>query len=884
MSCGNPQSDVKDPGAETPERRTKPKNKICLKCKTEAPVIQVRHALYCRNCFIFTTSGKFLKWFLATFKTTDIYPAFYIGVSGGPSSRYLLHVLQTQLTPRKGKGNFIRPGAAEKLVVIYVNHANVVPGAQNLRKDIENMIKGYPNAEIIEVDVDSAWKDSQSSISAQLSGLPGQPPSGTTSSSTADLFDSTLATSSLESHLSLLTHHLILREARKHADGLVGKDKELPLFLATSATRVTIKLLSSMSRGRGWSLGSGEVQPESSQFGMRIYQPLLNTSSKEIAYFNKYVVPDDSKPVVNRTFSTFAPPKSSIDRLTEELVVSLERGFPSTVSTVAKTGNKISFAGEAKEGERLCTLCGWPARAKANDWKNGIAITKLDDKVESTESDQPSLADILCYGCYTNLTDSRARSEVNYALPGWTNEYAESQKLTEESMHKDTIKELLRGLKDIKIINNDPLIKKAAISGLSSKNELAVIIFEKSAFNESNFNQFDHLIDNHVMIQQNDIYHVLTSSSTPTPNDQKVTVIYPATQKHLDKHSKSEVSLFRETPEVFNTIVKPYIDGLPLKETKWISSLVSGEAENETYYYKGNSFVIAADYKWDKQDLNTLYLQVVVKDLSLKCLRDLRSSHILLLKSMREEVGNVLKTNWDLDLSQVKLAVHYQPTYYVFHVHVVSVNYTSFPGLNVGQAHLLDDIIEMMSITYECILLGTFDVGLLDKVKNKLRVNCDKNYDLKSHEIVFSVSAGPNTTNGRMVMRRDALDERAKWNAIRMFRAEPALLIRSTIDFELEDIDTSIPFIQSLGYAYNHEFTKRGEAYIYNDAIVSVYQLYNSNDEIVHAQNVWMAEVRSLPVIPDQSASIDPLNIAISNCLKLKQTLKPLIQLKRVEH
>lgn len=68
-----------------------------------------------------------------------------------------------------------------------------------------------------------------------------------------------------------------------------------------------------------------------------------------------------------------------------------------------------------------------------------------------------------------------------------------------------------------------------------------------------------------------------------------------------------------------------------------------------------------------------------------------------------------------------------------------------------------------MSITYECILLGTFDVGLLDKVKNKLRVNCDKNYDLKSHEIVFSVSAGPNTTNGRMVMRRDALDERAKW-------------------------------------------------------------------------------------------------------------------------
>ncbi|TIA97295.1 hypothetical protein E3P94_02892 [Wallemia ichthyophaga] len=433
MSCSNPQSEVKDPGADIPERRTKPKNNQCIKCKTAAPVIQIRHALYCRECFVYATSGKFLKWFLSNFKPNDVHPVFYVAVSGGPSSRYLLQLLHTQMSPRKGKGSFIRPGSAEKLVVIYVDQSKVVPGAENLRNHIEDMVKDFPSVEIIEADVSESWKGSQASISAYLSGQPGQPPSATASEPTADLFDSTLSTSSQESHLALLTHHIILREARKHADSLLGKDSTAPLFLGTSATRVTIKLLSSMSRGRGWSVGSGEVQPESTQYGLNVYQPLLNTSSKEIAYYNRFAIPAHSQAVVNRFFTTFSPPKSSIDRLTEELVVSLERGFPSTVSTVARTGNKISFAGETKEGERLCTLCGWPARAKANEWKNGIAITKL----AGEEDESNPLADMLCYGCYTNLTDSRARSHVNYALPGWTDEYAEKQKVTESEMRKE---------------------------------------------------------------------------------------------------------------------------------------------------------------------------------------------------------------------------------------------------------------------------------------------------------------------------------------------------------------------------------------------------------------------------------------------------------------
>lgn len=52
--------------------------------------------------------------------------------------------------------------------------------------------------------------------------------------------------------------------------------------------------------------------------------------------------------------------------------------------------------------------------------------------------------------------------------------------------------------------------------------------------------------------------------------------------------------------------------------------------------------------------------------------------------------------------------MHYQPSYYHLHVHVLSVDYTSHQGAIVGQAHLLDDIIDLleMGVRFEERTLG----------------------------------------------------------------------------------------------------------------------------------------------------------------------------------
>ena len=43
--------------------------------------------------------------------------------------------------------------------------------------------------------------------------------------------------------------------------------------------------------------------------------------------------------------------------------------------------------------------------------------------------------------------------------------------------------------------------------------------------------------------------------------------------------------------------------------------------------------------------------------------------------------------------SQLRVFVHYQPTYYHFHVHFTHVEYDA-PGSVIGRAHLLQDIID----------------------------------------------------------------------------------------------------------------------------------------------------------------------------------------------
>ena len=130
--------------------------------------------------------------------------------------------------------------------------------------------------------------------------------------------------------------------------------------------------------------------------------------------------------------------------------------------------------------------------------------------------------------------------------------------------------------------------------------------------------------------------------------------------------------------------------------------------------------------KWDLSTISSLYLVALVRDQSIRSLRDLRRQHIGLLAGIQAEGEKVAQEKWGLGKGSLRMYVHYQPSYCTcsedslvkntnpysdhFHVHIVNASYVGHMGMVVGQAHLLNDIISLASL-YECLSPSTLSNG-----------------------------------------------------------------------------------------------------------------------------------------------------------------------------
>ncbi|KAI8892272.1 HIT-like domain-containing protein [Globomyces pollinis-pini] len=178
--------------------------------------------------------------------------------------------------------------------------------------------------------------------------------------------------------------------------------------------------------------------------------------------------------------------------------------------------------------------------------------------------------------------------------------------------------------------------------------------------------------------------------------------IRPCTLIHILKYSSTNSKRLKETPELYTTVVKPYIESIPKNRTSWIANLFNGVSEQESILYKESDplsgFLILPDSKWDKVSVNQLYLLVITENVDIKSLRDLNDTHILLLQQIQAKTLAVLKEKYGIGWEDVRLFVHYQPSYYQFHIHVVHSQIQGLDGAQVGQAHLLEDIIDNINL------------------------------------------------------------------------------------------------------------------------------------------------------------------------------------------
>ncbi|KAI5888407.1 HIT-like protein [Schizophyllum commune H4-8] len=199
--------------------------------------------------------------------------------------------------------------------------------------------------------------------------------------------------------------------------------------------------------------------------------------------------------------------------------------------------------------------------------------------------------------------------------------------------------------------------------------------------------------------------------------DVKITLIFPATEAHIRKYTRQKYTMVRETPETYANIVEPYISSIPKSRTQWVLDILEGRAEQEKVLYNCPDFILVPDMKWDLTTISSIYICAIARVEGLRSLRDLRGEHIPLLKGIQREATRVVAEKWPaVGAGGLRMFIHYQPTYYHFHVHIVNVNGGELIArMAIGTAHLLDDVISMLEVQPDIYARTTLTYSLGDQ-------------------------------------------------------------------------------------------------------------------------------------------------------------------------
>ena len=172
--------------------------------------------------------------------------------------------------------------------------------------------------------------------------------------------------------------------------------------------------------------------------------------------------------------------------------------------------------------------------------------------------------------------------------------------------------------------------------------------------------------------------------------------------QHIKKYSVQSSRILRETPELNRTVVEPYIQGLSAGQVSWcvalppaecspidrvdrVYNILDGTSEAENVLFRDTDpetgFVLTPDLqvrplvldrgtdlsapcrKWDQKTMTSLYLLVLTQTREIRYLRDLRTSHLPLLRKIREEAQRAAESKYGVQPGELRMFIHYQPTY-----------------------------------------------------------------------------------------------------------------------------------------------------------------------------------------------------------------------------
>jgi m7GpppX diphosphatase len=151
---------------------------------------------------------------------------------------------------------------------------------------------------------------------------------------------------------------------------------------------------------------------------------------------------------------------------------------------------------------------------------------------------------------------------------------------------------------------------------------------------------------------------------------------------------------YTETIDLYNKTIKPFISN---NDKKWIYNIIDGIEEQHKIIYQNDNYVILPDTAWVDNDINDLYLLLIVKRKDIYSIRDLTGEHIPLLTDMinsLEEIERIYK----IPQCMLRTYFHYKPSTWHLHLHINNINTTKPYSFNVERCHSLINVINNLKI------------------------------------------------------------------------------------------------------------------------------------------------------------------------------------------
>ena len=302
-------------------------------------------------------------------------------------------------------------------------------------------------------------------------------------------------------------------------------------------------------------------------------------------------------------------------------------------------------------------------------------------------------------------------------------------------MDELNIKKVLKNFNIIEILDNNNQDKGIDIRGYSPEYERQIVISLHKApfpFEKQKLQKF-FLLDFLKSIEDIDIKDTIQAKlvqDSHNINNIHVELNIHATKSLYCKKRKCNKLIIQETKDIYEKITLPYVKEHLLKKNVWINEILNGCREVNKIIYsdtdKKNGFFLLPDPKWDYYK-NHLYLLAIVNDTSLLSLRDITGDNLTLLENIKSVCNKLIcngftynNTLIKLSISKVRFFIHYIPSYWHLHIHIVSVDY-GYKGMSINEAHYLDDVIHNIKLDTNYYKNKT--INFIECTKNKLIKN-----------------------------------------------------------------------------------------------------------------------------------------------------------------